>query len=393
MASPGIHEFFLDEELLLFSEADANLYRLNTSAAFIWCHQAEGNSAQEISQALADIFNISPEEAEVDVLASLTEWRHLGLLGSAPALSGRKISPQEESLAIGTAIKHHTTIALPHTKVYEHRYVVAHTCFRVRFPTLMAEQTVHPILAHLEVAKTTPFDIVFDIIPDADGYLLSQDSIPIAGCQSLEQLGPIVHAELLITACKSAKCLAIIHAAAITNGHDAFLFPGDSGSGKSTLAAALLTKGYGYLSDEIGLLTPYPYRILPVPLSIGVKEGAWPVLASLHPLIKKLPTYRRLDGKKVRYLPPKRISTRLSDGHPVKRIFFPCYQTDIATQIRPISRAEALYRIAEGGYDVNRRLSATTVAELIQWISTIECYEIHYSCLTEALACIQGLLD
>ncbi|QBQ54432.1 PqqD family peptide modification chaperone [Nitrosococcus wardiae] len=386
----GIHEFFLDKELLLFSDLNGNLYRLNTSAAFIWCHQAEGFSTQEIIHAMVDTFGISAEKAQSDVRASLSEWRHLGLLydhNTVPATEN--FLPRMENSKPAGVGHHPQRLTLTHA--YKHCYRFGSVCFQVRFANLETKQIVHPIIAHLEIASNTPCNSVFDITKESEGYLLSRNFIPLATCQDLREVGPLVHGELLVTACKSSECLAIIHAAAMAKGNYAILFPGDSGSGKSTLAAGMIAAGYRYLSDEIVLLTSHPYHVLPISLSIGLKEGAWPVLSPFHPIIEKLPIYHRQDGKKIRYLAPHDISNQVTISYPVRQIIFPCYIAGITTYVQPIGRAEALNRIAEGGYDVNSRLNSTTISELVNWISNIECWELRYSSLPEAINHIQKL--
>ncbi len=386
-ASVGIHEFFLDEELLLFSEQDYNLYRLNTSAAFIWCHYLEGFSIQRTIQALVNDFEISAEKARCDVLTSLTKWRQLGLLDAPNALLR---TPPRLARTL-TTIASDQARASSITFAQEHCYRLANLCFQIRFATPAIAQAVHPLFAHLAVDSTIPANTGFDIITHSEGYLLLRNAALVARCKHLRELGPIVHGEVLATTCKSTDSLAVIHAAAITNGTHTILFPGDSGSGKSTLAAALITAGYGYLSDEIALLSHRPYRVLPVPLSISLKEGAWSALSSLHPMIEKLPIYHRQDGKKVRYLPPPSIPTQTATDYPVTRIIFPRYMANTAPQVRTISRAEALCRITEGGYTVNGYLSAATVSDLVTWISGIECYEMYYSSSSQALSYTQKL--
>ncbi|WP_157862517.1 PqqD family peptide modification chaperone [Nitrosococcus halophilus] len=380
----GIHEFFLDQELLLFSDLNGSLYRLNTSAAFIWCHQAEGFSIQDTIRAMVDTFGVSAEKAQSDVQASLSEWRHLGLLGALNTVPATENSlPKTENSKSADAKYHPQRLTLAYP--YEYCYRLGSGCFQVRFSTLEAQQAVHPIIAHLEIAPNTRCNSIFDITKDSEGYLLSRDFTPLATCQNLRELGPLVHGELLVAACKSSECLAIIHAAAMAKGNYAVLLPGDSGSGKSTLAAGMLATGYGYLSDEIVLLTSCPYRVFPLPLSIGLKEGAWPVLSPVYPILEELPIYQRQDGKKIRYLAPHDISNQATMGYSVRQIIFPSYVAGITTHVQPIGRAEAFNRIAEGGYDVNRRLNSTTIAELVNWISNIECWELCYSSLAESI--------
>lgn len=389
-STADVHEFFLDEELILFSGLNRNLYRLNTTAAFIWCHHAEGFSPHETIRALTDAFRVPAAKAEANVRGSLSQWRNLGLLDAPPTLP-HSLRPQENAEPIPPSAFLRPKPPLAHAG--ERRYQLAGTGFQVCFATPEIEAVVHPLFAHLEAPRPAPIEEIFALVQSAEGFLIWRNSVPFACCQELRELAPLVHGELLATVCKSAECLAVIHAAAVTKDNHAILFPGDSGSGKSTLAAALITAGYGYLSDEIALLTRRPHGITPVPLSIGLKEGAWPILSSFHPGLMELPIHQRQDGKKIRYLPPVNLPQQAVPDYPVKQIIFPRYQASKATSIRPISRAEALYRIAEGGYNVNGHLNTATVSELVRWIGGIKCYEICYSSLPEALSHVAELIS
>jgi len=63
-----------------------------------------------------------------------------------------------------------------------------------------------------------------------------------------------------------------VHAAAIHKGDHAIILPGKSGSGKSTLTAWLLSHGYGYLTDELALLTSEG-KIVPFSRPISFKTA------------------------------------------------------------------------------------------------------------------------
>jgi hypothetical protein len=117
----------------------------------------------------------------------------------------------------------------------------------------------------------------------------------------------------------------VFHSAALTTGAEAVLLPGMPGSGKSTLAGALMNSGLSYCTDELVVLDDEVGQVQPAAVSIGLKEGAWEVLAPYAPCSHALPIHLRADGRAIRYLPPLREA--LPAGHHqrygVRAIVFP----------------------------------------------------------------------
>jgi len=72
--------YLVGDEGLLFVPASGQLYRLNTTAAFIWCCRDEGLAPLAIATALAGKFGIATSLARRDIVRTLSEWRSLGLL-------------------------------------------------------------------------------------------------------------------------------------------------------------------------------------------------------------------------------------------------------------------------------------------------------------------------
>ena len=68
-----------DELLVLDTRAD-RIHQLNATASLIWSHLEAGSADAEIAESLAADFEISVEQARVDVAAALSRFRELGLL-------------------------------------------------------------------------------------------------------------------------------------------------------------------------------------------------------------------------------------------------------------------------------------------------------------------------
>lgn len=98
--------------------------------------------------------------------------------------------------------------------------------------------------------------------------------------------------------------LAVLHAAAVSDRHGAIVLAGTNGAGKSTLAAALVARGYGYLSDDC---VPIDGRglVLPVPFALCRKDRSGPRLRLAYtappdpqapPAPPRLIVFPRFDG-------------------------------------------------------------------------------------------------
>jgi hypothetical protein len=78
----------------------------------------------------------------------------------------------------------------------------------------------------------------------------------------------------------------VFHAAVLARGGRAYLFQGESGAGKSVLALDLVARGWTYLSDEFGPLTPNGEVLaVPRPVTFAVDE--------LPPLLRERLTFGR----------------------------------------------------------------------------------------------------
>lgn len=79
-----------------------------------------------------------------------------------------------------------------------------------------------------------------------------------------------------------------IHAASLMRDGKGVVLAGASGFGKSTLAAGLLSRGWDYLSDELGLIDPQTLWVHGFPKALRIKRGAFKLIEDLN-----LPLWRR----------------------------------------------------------------------------------------------------
>src|SRR5262249_4503127 len=234
---------------------------------------------------------------------------------------------------------------------------------------------------------------VVELVEDGNESLLLYDGVLVDRCSSSGAVIPMLHANVLLTAYRTSGCMAALHAAAVIQNDTCVLMPGASGSGKTTLTAAALAYGFQYCSDDLILLTHEPVSIRPVPTCLGVKSGSWNVLAGLFPQIQDLPTHVRIDGKKIRYLPPGAGIAQTPASYAVTRLVFPVWTPGSAPACRKIGTAEALERLTASGYDLPNRINSEVVASLIRYISKMQCFELRYDSTQEAVRTLSILCD
>jgi hypothetical protein len=66
----------------------------------------------------------------------------------------------------------------------------------------------------------------------------------------------------------------LLHAGAVERSGRVVLVGGDSGRGKSTLAAALVQHGFAYATDEVAIIDPSTFEVLPYPKALDLDTDA-----------------------------------------------------------------------------------------------------------------------
>ncbi len=389
--STGIHSYLLGEEILLFSERAGTIFRLNSSAAFIWCCIEEGLDRTAITDELVTAFNLAAPQAIENLHQILVEWESLGLLNIIGKVVREK--PEMEELRNLEHAPEPSTNALQYS--LEHRFRILDSIILIRFSENELVQIAHSVLGHLKITGNKTHDIEINVQKDTNGYFLYRDKQLIDYCETEEELGPLIHGHAVQSIYKRTKCLIALHAGAVSNGNRCIVLPAVSGNGKSTLTAALISSGLTYWTDEIVFLQHKTFTINAIPAGIGLKTGAWPVIQPFYPAIDKLPVYLRQDDQYVRYLLPD--SSQLCNDNmqpcPISALVFPTYHAKVETSFNAISPADALCRVTEAGYDITGGLDNDKVAELIDWIGQIPCYELKYHDLNQAISRIKSLMQ
>ena len=390
-----IHSYPLGDELLLFDELTQQLFRTNPTATIIWngCHA--GFSLEEIVAVLSDKTGVPPERIADDVNNITSYWRKTGLLHNSrePVATGQQSDDADQPLDDADYMGPPPQIP---SNSLEYKFRILDTCFHLSVPTEKELQIVTPLLDHLSVSRDTATDVFLYIVHAKDRYVLLRNKNVINWCPHFSGIAPILYGHSLLIAYELSHCLFGLHAAAVLYQGKSVLMPALSGSGKSTLTAALVGSGASLCADDLVLLTQAPVCMRPVPVVIGLKSGSWDLLAPYHPKIASLPTHFRSDNKHLRYLAPPAdaLLPMASQPFPVDVMVFPKYvDGDDAAVVNEIGAADGLCRLTDAGYDIRGEMTATCVKQMVDWISHIPCYEMHFSQLDKAVCAIQKLVS
>lgn len=183
---------------------------------------------------------------------------------------------------------------------------------------------------------------------------------------------------------------ALLHAAAVAprNGK-AIVIAGDSGDGKSTLCAALVAAGLGYLADDIVPLDGETQTVWPVPLAISVKQGGWPVAASLFPGFHGAPT-SQVGNVACRFWWPCDQAVPVSAGGMlVDALVFPHYQPGAPLSVADVTPADALAILGNTGSVLPR--TSDELAVFLAWLERVPAHELTYGCLDDAIAAVHQI--
>ncbi len=167
-----------------------------------------------------------------------------------------------------------------------------------------------------------------------------------------------------------------IHAACMARNGQGLLLAGRSGSGKSTLAAGLLARGWQYLSDEFALIDPEDRTLHAFPKAMCIKEGSFEVVKGLG-----LPLHRRRHYVKVFKGPVGYLNVHSLDPDaiggpcPIRTIVLPRYDEANEPSLRPLSRAEAAFLLAELAFN-RMEFGCRAMSILSGVVRGADCYQL-----------------
>ncbi len=158
------------------------------------------------------------------------------------------------------------------------------------------------IIDHLGVEPGLFPDHCLRLSGIASGWRLAVDGAPIAAGDAFDEAIARTVSELVEWGCDINSRLLVLHAAGLSQSGRGVLLIGQGGAGKTTLAAALNAEGFGLLGDDV-IPVNLDGQLVGIGMSLCLKSGSWPILASRLPNLDHAPLIERF-GQQVRFSPP-----------------------------------------------------------------------------------------
>lgn len=223
-------------------------------------------------------------------------------------------------------------------------------------------------------------------VPDSKGLL----AIPLRDGQPVGQPSPISEALVQLVTDVNFRAVAsrpdklVLHAGAVSSGDGGLLFPGPSGAGKSTLTAALVARGFGYLSDEAAALDPDSLEIEPYPKPMSLDVSSLGLLG------------HRTGGEpgESKQVVAASLLRPRSVGRPVRPRFlvFPSYQPGAVSALSEMHRAEAMVEVASCSFNFLDH-GGEWMPLLRRLVAECWCGRLTIGDLDEAAELVSGLVE
>lgn len=184
----------------------------------------------------------------------------------------------------------------------------------------------------------------------------------------------------------------MIHAAVVERFGSALILPAPPASGKSTLTAALISRGWRLLSDELTLIDPIHGFITPIARPIGLKNESIEVIRKFVPNAVMGPTaVDRVKGTIAYLKPPSDSVDRIGDLALPQWVIFPKFQAGAPVAFTNFPKPNALLRLADSSFNYSQH-GVQGFETVVTLIDRCRCYELTYGRLDDAVAQLDMLV-
>ena len=278
------------------------------------------------------------------------------------------------------------------------RYMaVSGKVFLFSFGDKQLEQYVFPLFSYLEIFSAEPdmVDIRFEFQrKQGKAYMrVNKKEIYAWPVKHLHRLKGELFMQILneIHDGIHGKWMGVIHAASVSSGRKAVMFPAQSGGGKSTLASLLMASGCQLLSDDFSPIALKNGYIHAFPANISLKTGSVPVLGMYFPeLIQARENPSPSKKGSIRYLKPRQPEPLSNMGFRPASIVFVQYDPQKHVELEGISNLHALNDFLKESWIPDE---TRVVEKFLDWFFEIPCYTLHYGDNEKAVNTLLSLLN
>ena len=208
---------------------------------------------------------------------------------------------------------------------------------------------------------------------------------------------PLHHAfpmfEWMLNWCVSTRAngYLLLHAAVVERDGVAAILPAPPGSGKSTLCAALVSKGWRLLSDELTLVRLDSGEIEPLPRPVSLKNASIELMRQYAPHATFTRAVPDTAKGAVAHMKAPADSVRRAGERAVPAwIIFPRYQAGAAPLLEPMAPAQAFMQVADNAFNYSL-LASTGFGAMTRLIDRTAAFRFSYSALDDAIAVFDRL--
>lgn len=178
----------------------------------------------------------------------------------------------------------------------------------------------------------------------------------------------------------------IIHAAVLQRGNAAVILPAPPGSGKSTLCAALASRGWRLLSDELTLIRPSDLALVPLARPVSLKNASIDVLRSYAPDALFGPAVHGTTKGTIAHMrAPGASIAAAAEPARATHVVFPKYEADAPPLLTPLPKARLFTGMVDNAFNYPV-LGAQGFDALGRLVEDCSGYSFSYGRLDDAMA-------
>jgi len=167
----------------------------------------------------------------------------------------------------------------------------------------------------------------------------------------------------------------LFHAAALYYQGRGLILPGRTGAGKSTLTCWLLSRGFGYMSDEFAFLPTGDLNLVAFPRPLNIKRTA---IEHIRPLLRIPDRGLALEGSSSTVISSECLSSaRVQSQIRLGLVVLPRFQSGIDYSFESVDLGQAGLELMESVLNL-RNLARHGLPEIAHLIRSVPVYRLSY---------------